>query len=218
MSIECDYRFRRWEQELFCASLQRTLQTEPLTRDQERTANRDTLIQANTRYAYTVAQRYAGKLPLDDAVSTAYLGLCVAADRFDPARGFRFITYAVWWMRQAIIAEIDKCRDSQRSLDLDAPSEDGHTLAETVTYPEGQGPASPEWDDMPECVRQAVAHLPPRYQEILVRYYGIGRDPQTLQEIGTDLGVSKQRISQMRFGALARLRRHKLLRDLANIR
>ena len=55
--------------------------------------------------------RFPPQLPLDDAVSTAYVGLCEAARRYDPAQGFKFITYATWWIHQVLRAEVDKYRD-----------------------------------------------------------------------------------------------------------
>ena len=94
-----------------CYALQQTLTAEPMTTAQEAQATRDELVRANTRFAYSIAQRYASQLPLDDAVSTAYVGLCEAAKRYDPAQGHRFITYATWWIHQVLRAEMDKYRD-----------------------------------------------------------------------------------------------------------
>ena len=98
-------------QQANCFALQQTLVSEPLTTEQETRATRDELVRANTRFAYSIAMRFTSQLPLDDAVSTAYVGLCEAARRYDPAQGFRFITYATWWIQQTLRAECDKYRD-----------------------------------------------------------------------------------------------------------
>lgn len=68
---------------------------------------RNALVLANLRFAASVARRYQNRgLPLQDVLQAANIGLCKAADRFDPTRGFKFISYAVWWIRQSILEAI----------------------------------------------------------------------------------------------------------------
>ena len=72
-----------------------------------RDAARDELIRANLRFAFSVAKKYQNRgLPLEDLVSEANAGLCRAADKYDPDVGVNFISYAVWWIRQAIFSAI----------------------------------------------------------------------------------------------------------------
>jgi len=67
-------------------------------------AARERLIKANLRFVITVAKKYQGKgLPLEDLISEGNLGLLAAVEHFDIEKGYRFITYAVWWIRQSII-------------------------------------------------------------------------------------------------------------------
>ena len=69
----------------------------------------DELALANVRFAIRQAKRYQGRgLPLEDLVAEAYFGLVKAAEKFDPTKGFKFITYAVWWIRQSIMDAITK--------------------------------------------------------------------------------------------------------------
>ncbi len=66
---------------------------------------RERLIRSNLRFVVSIAKKYAGNgVPLEDLVSEGNLGLARAADRFDPERGYKFISYAVWWIRQAILS------------------------------------------------------------------------------------------------------------------
>ncbi len=76
--------------------------SEPLSFEQERTATPEQLVLANLRYAVTVARSFSSSLPIEDRIQEANAGLVEAAKRFDPSRGFKFITYAVWWMKQRI--------------------------------------------------------------------------------------------------------------------
>ena len=70
-------------------------------------AAREDLIRANLRFAFSVAKQYQNRgLPLEDLVSEANAGLCRAADKYDPDVGVNFISYAVWWIRQALFAAI----------------------------------------------------------------------------------------------------------------
>lgn len=73
---------------------------------------RDKLISANTRFVVTVAKQYQGQgLDLEDLIAEGNIGLIRAAERFDPDKGFRFISYAVWWIKQAILQSLsDKSR------------------------------------------------------------------------------------------------------------
>src|SRR5215813_3659443 len=77
------------------------------TTDDVRESARDELIRANLRFAFSVAKQYQNRgLPLEDLVGEANGGLCRAADKYDPDVGVNFISYAVWWIRQAIFSAI----------------------------------------------------------------------------------------------------------------
>lgn len=236
----------------------------------ERSAARSDLINANLRFAFSIAKKYQHRgLPLEDLVGEANAGLCRAADKYDPDVGVNFISYAVWWIRQALHASITTkgrsvrlplgragdlskvvkaqavlrsalrreptnaeigatCNLSvdivesllglvqpERSLDdpLDGSNgSDGRsrTLASVIRDSEddgGQLPGTLEEDSRREAVRRALAPLPPRDRKVLVLYYGLASgEPLTLDEIGRMLGVTRERVRQLRDRALAALR------------
>lgn len=77
---------------------------------------RDRLVNGNVRFLVSVAKQYAGQgVPLDDLIQEGYMGMLRAAELFDPTKGFKFISFAVWWIRQAIEAYI---AESSRTIRL----------------------------------------------------------------------------------------------------
>jgi len=242
----------------------------PAVPARERASARAELINANLRFAFSIAKKYQHRgLQLEDLVGEANAGLCRAADKYDPDVGVNFISYAVWWIRQALHASITTkgrsvrlplgragdlskavkaqaalratlrreptneeigtaCNLSadivesllglvqpERSLDdpLDGSvSGDGRsrTLASVIraeTDDEDRLPGTLEEDSRREAVRRALAPLPPRDRRVLVLYYGLeSGEPKTLDEIGRMLGVTRERVRQLRDRALVALR------------
>jgi RNA polymerase primary sigma factor len=237
----------------------------------ERAVARAELINANLRFAFSIAKKYQHRgLALEDLVGEANAGLCRAADKYDPDVGVNFISYAVWWIRQALHASIttkgrsvrlplgragdlskavkaqtilrgtlrreptneeigEACNLSpeivesllglvqpERSLDdpLDgSPGGDGRsrTLASVIRAESDDSddrlPGTLEEESRREAVRRALAPLPPRDRRVLVLYYGLeSGEPKTLDEIGRMLGVTRERVRQLRDRALAALR------------
>lgn len=181
--------------------------------------------------AWSVARRYhwavSSSLSLDDLAQAGTLGLLRAADKFDPDRGFRFATYAMWWVRQSIVREIenrgrtvrvpvhaiqelrragkplpcptrsyDAPLSSERNSDtlLSTIANDAPDQEEQVTAMEG---ASRVWS--------ALGALPSRLRRVIVaRHF----EERTLEDIGSELGVTRERARQLQVKAEARLRKH----------
>lgn len=181
---------------------------------------------ANLRFVVSVARRYRGHgLPMADLVNEGNLGLLRAAERFDETRGVRFISYAHWWVRRAIVEAIDRHegrggRDAPL-LSLDEPIVGGGgTLQEVLADPRDEGP---ERGVVRRALRNALeaglTDLPERERLVLRRYYGLDGDgSETLAEIARALGVSRERARQLRDRGLARLRMHARRHDLAAFR
>src|SRR3954470_529382 len=237
------------------------------TTDDDREAARSELIRANLRFAFSVAKQYQNRgVPLGDLVSEANAGLVRAADKYDPEVGVNFISYAVWWIRQALhsavqrqgrtvqvplnraadLTRVSRAQEVLRqelsreadeeeiatvadlSLDvtrglvallqpvrsLDEPSvsgDQGRTLGETLVLDRGddevEWPGGFESDSRREAIARALEVLSPRDRRVLTLYFGLeGNRPMTLQEIARELGVTRERVRQLRDRALKRLR------------
>jgi RNA polymerase primary sigma factor len=228
---------------------------------------RSELIRANLRFAFSVAKQYQNRgVPLGDLVSEANAGLVRAADKYDPEVGVNFISYAVWWIRQALhsavqrqgrtvqvplnraadLTRVSRAQEILRqkfgrepyeeeiatvadlSLDvtrglvallqptrsLDEPTgagDAGRTLGETLVLERGEDedvlPGGVESDSRREAIARALEVLTPRDRRVLTLYFGLeGSRPMTLQEIARELGVTRERVRQLRDRALKRLR------------
>ncbi|MFP6645279.1 MAG: RNA polymerase sigma factor RpoD/SigA [Candidatus Latescibacterota bacterium] len=247
--------------------------TQPLSRSQEfelftrskagDEAARQQIITANLRFVVSVARDYKDYgLSLVELISEGNVGLLEAVKRFDETRGFKFITYAVWWIRQAIlkalaeqgkiaqppmsqINDLQKIEKETSALSQILGRSPTHTeIAEHVdisaqrtrnamvvsqqdisfdapAYPDEDTPlqavfASPEEAGIEELFEENEMHmtisncllvLDERETMIVRAYFGLGdSEPKTLEEIGHDLGVTRERIRQLRNRALDKLR------------
>jgi RNA polymerase primary sigma factor len=187
------------------------------------------LVEANLRFVVSYAKRYRGHgVSFLDLIHEGNLGLMEAARRFDPAHNVKFITYAVWWVRQSLMHVL---ADSTRAfsfppkmfgvLHAGGPGGEDVSLSETLgdRLPVEQAPVEDELIHQADLDELAAAllDLEGKEQEVVRLRYGLGDgEPQTLQEIGDRLHLSRERVRQIESRAKEKLRRSARLRSHLN--
>ena len=188
------------------------------------------LVEGNLRFVVSTARRYRGRgVPMEDLVNEGNLGLLRAAERFDPDRGVRFVTYAAFFVRQTMLDAVARSgrtapplpedradRTGRRSraavvVSLEAPrtpDDSGTALAELLEDPAAPGADGPgAGRERRRTLETGLAFLPGREERVLRLFFGLdGRGQRSLARIGRELGVSRERVRQLKDRALARLR------------
>lgn len=222
------------------------------------------LVKANLRFVVSVAKQYQNRsLPLNDLINEGNLGLIKAAKKFDETKGFKFISYAVWWIRQSImqalaeqsrivrlpmnksgainqirrayaeleqkyerepteeeLAEILEMKPNEvrntlgaevKQMSMDAPfgeDESGSLLDVLENQTTGPTDASLVFNDSLKVeTLRALSTLTAREREVIMMSFGIGHEnPFTLEEIGDAMGLTRERVRQIREKALQKLR------------
>jgi RNA polymerase primary sigma factor len=229
------------------------------------------LTRANLRFVVSVAKQYQNQgLSLPDLINEGNLGLIKAAEKFDETRGFKFISYAVWWIRQSILQALaeqsrivrlplnqvgslnriskvfsrfeqenerkpsaeeladeldiplDKIADtlkvSGRHISVDAPFVDGEDNSLLDVLVNDDAPIADRElmnESLSQEIERALSTLTERESSVIKMFFGIGCREVTLEEIGDKLGLTRERVRQIKEKAIRRLRqgaRGKLLK------
>lgn len=162
---------------------------------------RNRLIESNLRYVVAVAMRYVNQgLSTMELISAGNIGLMIAAERFDTTRGFKFFTYADYWIRQRIEIELRERRNG-KAISLDTIL--GETNHGQIPSPDPTPSDDVEREETYLLLQKALAELDERDRRILELYYCEGfKDPR----IAKEMGVTPARINQLRNRAKIRLR------------
>jgi RNA polymerase primary sigma factor len=231
----------------------------------------DKLVRSNLRFVVSVAKKYQNQgVSLSDLINEGNLGLIRAAHKFDETKGIKFISYAVWWIRQSILQalaeqsrivrvplnragalhrigkrastllqelgrqpthlEIAEGLDiteeevaktmliSQVHLSLDAPMTPGedNRLLDYLPDNTNRTPDEQTFEKaLSEAIEESLSNLKERESKILRLYFGLdGEDPMTLEDIGTLLGITRERVRQIKEKALLKLRHNSRRRAL----
>jgi RNA polymerase primary sigma factor len=221
-----------------------------------------TLVNANLRFVVSVAKQYQNQgMGLPDLINEGNLGLMKAAQRFDETRGFKFISYAVWWIRQAILQALaeqarivrlpvnkigsinrinkafarleqqferepssqeiadmlemfpdevkDALKTNGRTVSMDAPinSEEDNNMYDVMQNPDTPSPDKNLINEsLAYEIERALCSLSPREAKVLKLYFGLGmKHPFTLEEIGEELKLTRERVRQIKEKAIKRI-------------
>lgn len=224
---------------------------------------KEKLIKANLRFVVSVAKQYQHQgLSLTDLIDEGNIGLVKAAEKFDETRGFKFISYAVWWIRQSILQAIaeqsrivrlplnqvsaiskinqvtnefiqqynrrpsihelseltgideSRIRQSQNAdnhhMSIDAPfsDDDDNSMADMLSGGEdSRTDRSVDFESMSDDLKAVLKKtLKDREITIVTECFGIGCHEKGLEEIGTEMGLTRERVRQIREKAIEKIR------------
>ena len=226
---------------------------------------KDRLVAANLRFVVSVAKQYQNNgVPLIDLINEGNIGLITAADKFDETRGFKFISYAIWWIRQSILRaiaeysniirrplsqiaisnkiksatnafvhkhqrnpsaeelseiislEIDKIEKAMQAeahvCSINAPTSDGDdstmedVLASSADFATDR---NVDHESMCSDLNQVLsAVLNERERIVVLQSFGIGCQERALDDIGSDMGISRERVRQIRERSIEKIRKN----------
>ena len=176
---------------------------------------KEKLVSANLRFVVSVAKQYQHQgLSLTDLIDEGNIGLIKAAEKFDETRGFKFISYAVWWIRQSILQAIaEQSRIVRLPLNQTGALSKINQTINTFEQEHGRRPSNIELEELTgvesDKIEQAIkadAHHMSIDAPFGEECFGIGCQEKGLEEIGTEMGLTRERVRQIREKSIAKLR------------
>lgn len=177
----------------------------------------DKLVTANLRFVVLIAKeyRYSG-VPFNDLIAEGNVGLIRAAEKFDGNKGYRFITYAVWWIRACINECIAKYNNGEVEVNEDENILENCTSSGYTddTVNEEHENEMVDLQSREASVSELLKCLKKREMQVIIEYFGLeGEKAKTLDEISVDMNITNERVRQIKDKALVKLRTEALMSD-----
>lgn len=173
---------------------------------------RNKLVSANLKFVANIAKNYQGRgLSYSDLIAEGNIGLIKGLDNFDGTKGYKIISYCVWWIKQSIKEAIEK-RNSMDTEDLPSFNEKNEVDEDIITCNTNYNEIPYENDtenenDIKQKIGSLMNYLSNKEKKIIIQYFGLdGSKPKTLEEIGKEFGISKERIRQINEKSFIKMR------------
>lgn len=185
------------------------------------------ILEANLRFVFDIAKHYTGRgVPISELISDGNMGLLRAIEKFDESKDVKFISYAVWWIRQAMLesikrrnainfVEIEPNTDNDSSMDKKLIEDDEDDASFNNDFSNENDEKSMEVsENQRNIITSLIGTLSDRERDIVENYYGINDKKElTLTDIGKKYDLSSERVRQIKLNAIRKLRSKILLYD-----
>lgn len=186
------------------------------------------LLEANLKFVFDIAKHYTGRgIPISDLISEGNMGLIRAINKFDETQDVKFISYAVWWIRQYIldaikkkkllnIVEIEHVESNTNTLETVVSDEEDDVIGrkDKIFSNESEENKKETAQAQKEIITKLLDVLNEREKKIIENYYGLNNCKElTLAEIGEKFNLSSERVRQVKIKSLRKLRSSMMLYD-----
>ena len=208
--------------------------TKPLSRMKERRLiklakrgdlkARNEILEANLKFVFDVAKRYTGRgVSIGDLISEGNLGLVKALDKFDESKNVKFISYAVWWIRHSMLDAIQK-KELMNSVEIELGSDNDNLFDKKFSDEDDESYTNEpgftvdntieRMSEQNSLINKMFSNLSKRELKVITHSFGIdGKRKMNLIELGNELGITSERVRQIKTNAIRKMRSSAMMFD-----